>query len=160
MLANGRAHRPIRKPMARAGLVRLTDSVFEKDGKQIPYRKAHLTRDAEHVDENTPLELTIRDTAPISGSKKRKTAAKKKRRPRAAPARDSRLEEMLRTRRTGLAKRQGVPAFRIMSDKVLIAIAETRPSSAAALLAIPGIGIASVEKYGRQIYRILDEARG
>ena len=32
--------------VARAGLVRLADAVLEKDGKQIPYRKASLTRAA------------------------------------------------------------------------------------------------------------------
>jgi superfamily II DNA helicase RecQ len=53
-----------------------------------------------------------------------------------------------------------VPAFRIMSDKVLLGIAEKRPRTAAELLAIPGIGIGSVAKYGSQIYRILNEARG
>jgi DNA topoisomerase III len=145
--------------MARAGLVRLTDSVFEKDGKQIPFRKAHLTRDAEYVDEAAPLELTIREAAAAPSTRKHKTAAKKKKRTREAPAHDSRLEGALRAWRTTLAKRQGVPAFRIMSDRVLLAIAEQRPLTAAELLAIPGIGIASVEKYGRQLYRILNEAR-
>ena len=66
---------------------------------------------------------------------------------------------MLRTWRTGQAKRLGVPAFRIMSDKVLLAIAEKQPGTAAELLAIPGMGIASVEKYGAQLYRILNQAR-
>jgi superfamily II DNA helicase RecQ len=47
-----------------------------------------------------------------------------------------------------------------MTDKVLLAIAQNQPRSAAELLAIPGIGIASVEKYGARIYRILNEARG
>src|SRR6266568_4551363 len=32
--------------MARAGLVRLSDAIFEKNGKQIPYRKVGLTRAA------------------------------------------------------------------------------------------------------------------
>ena len=36
--------------MARAGLIRLVDSVFEKDGKQIPFRMASLTGDGERVD--------------------------------------------------------------------------------------------------------------
>jgi superfamily II DNA helicase RecQ len=66
-------------------------------------------------------------------------------------------EDMLRAWRSGLAKRQNVPAFRIMSDKVLTAIASNRPKTAAELLAIPGMGIGSVEKYGAQIYRILNE---
>jgi DNA topoisomerase IA len=58
-----------------------------------------------------------------------------------------------------LAVRSFVPAFRVMSDRVLLAIAENEPATAAELLAIPGIGIKLVEKYAAQIYRILDESR-
>ena len=36
-------------------------------------------------------------------------------------------------------------------------MAANRPVTAAELLAIPGIGIATVEKYGRQFYRILEQ---
>src|SRR5271163_755550 len=50
--------------MARAGLVRLSDAVFEKDGKQIPYRKASLTRAAHAVGEQTPLGFIIKDLTP------------------------------------------------------------------------------------------------
>jgi superfamily II DNA helicase RecQ len=73
---------------------------------------------------------------------------------------NTRLEAALRAWRTGLAKRQGVPAFRIMSDRVLLGIAQNQPRSARELLAIPGIGIASVEKYGAQIYKILNQTLG
>ena len=159
--------------MARAGLIRLSEAVFEKDGKQIPYRKAHLTREAEYVDEDTPLDLTIRDAAvPVAGKRKGRAAkpgTKTKARvsakvaePRAGIAHNAELRaaEMLRAWRLGQAKRKGVPAFRIMSDKVLTAIAEDQPQTAAELLAIPGIGIATVEKYGAQLYQILNKARG
>ncbi len=54
-------------------------------------------------------------------------------------------------------KRRGVPAFRIFSDQVLRAMVSRRPASARELLAIPGIGISTVEKYGAQIYRLLYE---
>jgi DNA topoisomerase III len=47
-----------------------------------------------------------------------------------------------------------VPAFRIFNDRALRAIALRRPAKAAELLAVPGIGISAVEKYGQQIYRI------
>jgi DNA topoisomerase-3 len=152
--------------MARASLVRLTDAVFEKDGKQIPFRKAHLTRDAEYIDEDTPLGLMIRDTATVvdPGVRKRQRKSKPKKalsKPaskKEKPARPE-LEAILRNWRTGQAKRLGVPAFRIMSDKVLLGIVQAQPKSAAELLRIPGIGIASVEKYGAQIYRILNDAR-
>jgi DNA topoisomerase-3 len=65
----------------------------------------------------------------------------------------------LKAWRRAVAAKQGVPAFRVMSDRVLLAIAENEPATAAELLAIPGIGIKLVEKYAAQIYRILDESR-
>jgi superfamily II DNA helicase RecQ len=145
--------------MARAGLVRLTDAVFEKDGKQIPFRKAHLTRDAQYVDDEAPLELTIRDTAPAADRKRVKKAAAKKtsKVARTGSKDDTKAESLLRSWRTALAKKQGVPAFRIMSDKVLLEIAETRPRNAAELLAVHGIGIKAIEKFGAQIYRIVNQ---
>ena len=68
-----------------------------------------------------------------------------------------RTEEALRAWRLAEARKRGVPAFRIFTDQTLRAIAEARPSSAAELLSIPGVGISAVEKYGRQIYRILEQ---
>jgi RecQ family ATP-dependent DNA helicase len=163
--------------MARAGLIRLLDSVFEKDGKQIPFRKAILTRDAESIDEDSPIELSIRETAVAKEKKSRRKQAtavarkapKKKRtreplkRPSTeseAPARSyAKAEPMLKEWRRAQAKKLGVPAFRIMSDRVLMAIVRNQPGSAAELLAVPGIGIKAVEKYGAQICRILNESR-
>jgi DNA topoisomerase-3 len=156
--------------MARSGLVKLTDAVFERDGKQIPYRKAHLTRDAEDVDEDTPLELAIRHAVAAAkttkgkrqrkakGAVSKRTIREKKATP-AEPLQNAGLEAALRAWRAGQAKRQSVPAFRILSDRVLLGIAQNQPRSAAELLAIPGIGIASVSKYGAQIYRILNRSR-
>jgi DNA topoisomerase-3 len=152
----------------------LSDAVFEKDGKQIPYRTVRLTPVGRAADEATPIEFIMKDTAVLptkrkrkkkapargkqlrSGAEAKKATPKGKRSPAGA---DSRVEEALRAWRLTEARRHSVPAFRIFTDRVLRAIAETRPSSAAELLAIPGIGISAVEKYGRQIYRILEEAR-
>ena len=80
-------------------------------------------------------------------------AAKRGRNERTAPS--AGVEEALRNWRVQEARRRGVPAFRIFGDQTLLAIAEQRPLSTAELLAIPGIGIKIVEKYGAQIYRIL-----
>ena len=54
--------------LARAGLVRLTSAVFEKDGKSIPYSKASLTPAGEEVDEEHPLELQIKVAAESVGA--------------------------------------------------------------------------------------------
>ena len=161
--------------MARSGLVGLVDSVFEKDGKKIPFRKASLTLDAEYLEEDAPFELSIRETALAKqkkGRRKKLTAVAKKalnrvRGPMRKPAADaeawarpdSKAEPMLKEWRRTQAQKLGVPAFRIMSDRVLLAIAQNQPRSAAELLAIPGIGIATVEKYGAQLYRILNQLR-
>ncbi len=155
--------------MARAGLARLSDAVFEKDGKQIPYRTVRLTPAGRALDEAAPIEFVMKDTAapPAKRKRKEKTPTASKRRAdtavqepaapemeRTPAAADSHVEEALRTWRLLEARRRRVPAFRIFSDKTLRAIAQTRPATAAELLAVPGIGISTVEKYGRQIYRI------
>jgi DNA topoisomerase-3 len=90
--------------------------------------------------------------------KKPVAAKKQKRTP--APEPPDRLEEALRAWRLAEAKRRNVPAFRIMGDQALRSIASKRPATAQELLAIPGIGISIVEKYGAQIYRILHEGHG
>ena len=150
--------------MARAGLVRLDDAVFEKDGKQIPYRKASLTPDGEALEEIVAGDLLMKDAAltvtkPRKGRKKKVAAppAKRKQSPKPAGATGSPIEDALRRWRLSEAKRRGVPAFRIFSDQVLKAVADKRPSTAAELLAIPGLGINTVEKYGAQIYRLIHE---
>ena len=133
--------------------MRLIDAVFEKDGKQIPYRKASLTRDGGAIEEIADLALSIRETGPVQSmpaKRVRKDRAKKPKRP--APTEDrsnSGAEEQLRAWRIALAKKQGVPAFRIMTDRVLLAIAESNPRNAAELIAIPGMGLS----VGRKIWR-------
>jgi superfamily II DNA helicase RecQ len=74
-------------------------------------------------------------------------------------AENPQLEATLRAWWAGQAKRLGVPAFRIMSDRVLLGIAQKQPRSAAELPAIPGMGIASVQEYRAQIYKVTGDAR-
>jgi len=164
--------------MARANFLRITNSVFEKDGKQIPFRKVALTRDGEAVEDIVDGELFMKDVSLAEGKRRsRKKSAKPKAKrahkappapllppapPRAADrpkqAADSQVEDALRKWRMAEAKKRGMPAFRVFSDAALKAIAARRPATAAELLAIPGLGISTVEKYGAQIYRILHES--
>jgi DNA topoisomerase-3 len=152
--------------MARAGLARLTDAVFEKDGKSIPYRKASLTREAASLTEDSPIEIQMKDEtfAPTRPAKKKKKKVKAKGAktasgPAPALATDDRVEGKLRAWRLEEAKRRGVPAFRIFTDQTLKALAKQKPATTKELLAIPGIGMNTVERHGAQIYRILHEGR-
>jgi DNA topoisomerase-3 len=163
--------------MARVGIVQLADAVFEKDGKTIPYRKVGLTRQGYPVDGTTPVDFMMKGAPPTVTKRQRKKkpigSASRKRAPKAETAEEpspvarakgsgagppSSIEAALRAWRLAEARRRGVPAFRIFSDRVLRAIASTRPGTASELLAVPGIGISTVEKYGAQIYRVVQVA--
>ena len=57
---------------------------------------------------------------------------------------------------TGAApKAASVPAYVVFTDLTLQAIAETRPPSVEALLAINGIGKAKVEKYADDVLALI-----
>src|ERR1019366_9799962 len=102
-----------------------------------------------------------RTIAPSKRKRQRKLAKGSRQKPAATPVHsgsDSRVEGALRQWRMSEARRRGVPAFRIFSDKTLAAIARQRPRTAQELLAISGIGIATVEKYGQQIYRLVNDS--
>ena len=70
---------------------------------------------------------------------------------------NSRLEAALRVWRLIEARRRGLPAFRIFNDRTLRALAISRPLTTQESLAVPGIGISTVEKYGADIYRVVRE---
>jgi len=163
--------------LARSGLLRLTEATFEKDGKTIPFRKAALTRDGQDLEDAAELDFKMKSAppAPLKAGRKKKKAKSVKERPAADPRKaaskptgrtapvpvstDSGVETALRAWRLAEARRRGVPAFRILTEQTLKAVAANRPASAAELLAIPGIGIITVEKYGAQLYRLLHESR-
>jgi RecQ family ATP-dependent DNA helicase len=160
--------------MARAGILSLLDEVFEKNGRQISYRTARLTPAGFAVDARTALELVMKDREPPSTPRKRKrkgagagptampasgisssagAAKKAKRAPGAKPTLE--VEEALRAWRLSEARRLGVPAFRIFTDRALSGLVNLRPSSTGEMLSIPGIGLRIAEKYGADICRIL-----
>ena len=58
------------------------------------------------------------------------------------------LFDRLRTLRKRLADEAGVPAYVVFNDSTLRAMAEARPASESALLALPGVGPVKLERYG------------
>jgi DNA topoisomerase-3 len=140
--------------LARAGLVRLVDSSFEKDGRTIPFIKVHVTPEGRIGEEAALGDLRMKQEIETSPRKKPKAKpAARKKKPTATGQAD--LEKALREWRLTEAKRITVPAFRILTDRALKALAESRPETAQELLAIPGIGLKTVEKYGARLFRIL-----
>ena len=161
--------------MARAGIVVLADAVFEKDGRQIPYRTARLTPTGSALNSRTPVNLVMKDyDAASTPSRRRKVAkqqlpgkgaakpsggasggaGKRARSPQNSNV-DGAVEEALRAWRRGEARRLGVPAFRIFTDRALTGLAELRPATPGEMLSVPGIGLRIAEKYGAEICRIV-----
>ncbi len=156
--------------MARADLIALADAVFEKQGKKIPYRNVSILPAGTHFNDTVAARFVMRDmsdlaTAPKRGKKSAASAkAPAKGRGQAAKVeqppseREARLETALRAWRLTEAKRRNMPAFRIFGDRTLRNIASSFPSNDEDLLAVPGIGMATVEKYGAQIYHLVSTA--
>jgi ATP-dependent DNA helicase RecQ len=65
-----------------------------------------------------------------------------------APGANPALVARLKAWRKEQAEKQGVPAFVVLHDSSLLAIAEARPQGLADLAACPGIGAAKLERYG------------
>ncbi len=70
--------------------------------------------------------------------------------------REEALFQALRSWRSKLARDQGLPAYVILHDRVLIAIALQRPSSLDALAKISGIGEAKIGRYGQEVLDVLE----
>jgi DNA topoisomerase-3 len=154
--------------MARAGLLKLQEDAFEKDGKTIRFQRAILTSEGYDGDPATLSRLEMAQELPKT-RKKRQRADKGE--PRAVRERLARggqvgpvtapelispqLVEALKTWRRAEASRRRVPAFRILTDRAVNALAASRPRSESDLLNVPGIGPTIVTKYGREILGIV-----
>jgi len=69
--------------------------------------------------------------------------------------RDEQLFEALRSWRAERARELSQPAYCVFTDATLEAIAERKPVSVAALVEIPGIGAAKLEKFGEDVLALV-----
>jgi ATP-dependent DNA helicase RecQ len=74
------------------------------------------------------------------------------------PQGERELFDLLRAWRARLAREEGVPAYAILTNAELVAIARERPASPRALVAIPGIGRRRAERHGRELLTIIGQA--
>jgi len=69
--------------------------------------------------------------------------------------RDDPLFEALRVLRRRLADERGVPAYVVFSDATLLAMTAARPTTAAGLAALPGVGPMKLERFGAAFLEVL-----
>ena len=151
--------------MVRAGLIEIEGSEFEKAGEVIRFRKVRLTEAGLEVRRLTPLALLISDgiveafevrvQAPARKMKAATLKPAKKTEAAAEPVELSTEGEALAARlrewRSAEAKRLRVPAYVVLHDRTLKAVAQARPANPRQLLEIDGMGPAKVEKFGEAI---------
>ena len=137
--------------LAVAGFLELRDATFTADGREINFRKTFLTHEGRTLKHDATFELNIKEliaAKPVRAARKKAPKAQD-------TAQPSPLDAALRRWRLAEAKKQGVPAFRILTDKVLQSIAHNHPASADELLAVPGVGPGIVKRFGTQLLRIV-----
>lgn len=141
--------------LARAGQLRLDDAVFEKDGQSIPYQRLYVIGAAD------PKRALLAPKSRPAPERRGRAPQKKGRRTKRAfrtPAvelpstgANAHLVETLRAWRLGEAKRRRVPAFRVLTNRALVAVAEARPTSEQALLKVKGLGPKVLQQSGAQL---------
>ncbi len=143
--------------LVRAGQVRVEDDVFEKDGKKIPFHRLHLIGRGSLDGVQLPLK-----SAPVKKGKRPQKPSTRKRRGSKREGRKPAVElpssgesaglvAKLRAWRLEEARRRRVPAFRVLTNRALVAVAEARPTSAAQLRGVAGIGPKVVNDSGAQL---------
>ena len=96
------------------------------------------------------------DQAALPGTGSQPAARRPKPEPPTDPS-DAALFEALRAWRLERSRADGVPAYVVAPDAVLIALATQRPGTDAQLLAVPGIGPAKLESYGAEMLALITE---
>jgi DNA topoisomerase-3 len=143
--------------LARAGLLKVTADTFAKDGRDISFKRAFILPAARTAASTAAIEFTLSgdsgDGASGGGAgrgrgKGKGTTGKPARR---APEADAGLVAMLKQWRLLESRRNGLPAFRVLTDRTLTGIAAARPQDEAGLLAVSGFGPALLRRYGQRL---------
>ena len=168
--------------MVQARLVEMEDADYEKDGEVKRYRKVILTGAGRELRAGTPVELLISDGLVEEFSRpaeppKRKTKTKAAATtatgnqapsasyshciatanapalPQLTPQAEA-LAARIKQWRAEEAKRLRVPAYVVLHDRTLTALAQARPRNPRQLLEIDGMGPAKVDRFGEAILKL------
>ena len=157
------------RALAGAGLIRLEELTFEKDDRRIAYRKASLTREGEELPANDPLDFVLPESLEQAVPARRKSRSSRSAAPAASkttstlppradtremPAHAAEIEEKLRTWRLSQARKHGVPAFCILGNQTIRAIAQERPITVEELLSVRGVGPAKAENFAGNLQNL------
>ena len=143
--------------LGQARVLFVEDDSFQKDGETIRYQRAGLTPSGRRRGIDLAGQVVLPDDPPDEPAKRQRR--------RAAPAleineadADPELVEVLRQWRLEEARKRRWPAYTVLSNRALAAVAAVKPGDRDDLLAIPGIGPKTVKRYGGALLRIVAAA--
>jgi ATP-dependent DNA helicase RecQ len=151
--------------LARAGLLTFSNDTFRTpEGTDVTYRKVAITHEGHTPDDATLDTIWLRTSITDSSSTKKKTSGKSRsgsstKRSSTSPDQPlnpaaDQLFNQLRNWRTEQARPNHTPAFMILSDAVLRAIANATPKNLSSLHAVPGMGPTKVDRFGADLIAI------
>ncbi len=149
------------RELSKVGLITVSDESFDKDGETIHYKRASLTQEGYRVNREDIRALQI--TLNLPQEKRRPAQFKIRKHGRGsmpvstAGAQNSDLNNRLKAWRNTLAKKRGIPAFRIFSNNVLNNLCADLPTTEDELLMVSGVGPYFVEKHGKKVIEIIKE---
>jgi DNA topoisomerase-3 len=146
--------------LERAGLIQLEDDEFEKDGSSIAFQRALLLDPGRRAQLAELRQLEV--SRPVTAAKT-KGARGKERASRESKStgsqhlltENSKLVQRLKEWRRAMAADKQTPAYTIMTDRALYAIAAEVPRTEDALLSLHGIGKGFLEKYGQIVLALV-----
>lgn len=141
--------------LARAGRVLLADEVFRNErGERIAWTRVSAAGGASSADDARPLSVFVPEREPASarGSGGRRKARRVDASWEAAPRE---LVERLKHFRNEEARKRKLPAFQICSDRALLGIATSSPTSRDQLRAVHGVGERFLERYGDAVLALV-----
>jgi ATP-dependent DNA helicase UvrD/PcrA len=149
-LSSGRAALEEERRVFHVAITRAIDEVVVlADASRPSPFLAELDHDA------TPGELEAEATADAAPGPTRRPSAVAPHPGTPSDPEARRVEQALREWRRERSRADGVPAFVVIHDRHLVAIAERRPTDRAALAACPGIGPAKLAAYGDELVALV-----
>lgn len=157
----------------RAQLITISQDTFTNQGKTIEFQRLRLTPQGfamsinnKKLGETVELPLTPEllsahlQTRPIKKKKSTRTRSSQPNIKKDQGLQPSEpLVSALKEWRLQIARRRRIPAFRILTDRVLNRIAQTCPQNENDLLQISGFGDTMLKKYGTKILTICRDKR-
>lgn len=144
--------------LVQARIVFVEEDSFQKDGETIHFQRAGLTPSGRRRGVDLAEQVRLPDDPADEPRSRRRRGG------RAAPIEvdeadaDPDLVEALRQWRTEVAREKRLPAYTVLHNRTMVAVAAAQPTNRDELLAIPGVGPTTVKRYGAALLRIVAAA--